>query len=157
MLQAGDALPIFSLQDQNDDTVTNSDLADKWTLLYFYPKDDTPGCTTEACTLRDAFPHFEGVNAQVIGVSADSVKSHAKFAKKNDLPFTLLADVDRALCEAFGVIKEKSMFGKTFMGIARASFLISPDGVIQKVYPKVKPADHAAEVQADLAKLQANT
>ncbi len=119
--------------------------------MYFYPKDDTPGCTTEACTLRDSLPSFTDAKAAVLGVSVDSVESHKKFAEKYGLPFTLLADEKKEVVEQYGVWGEKSMMGKTYLGTKRTSFLIGPDGTVKKVYENVKPDAHAAQVLADLA------
>lgn len=134
---------------------TLSEHIGSWVLIYFYPKDDTPGCTKEACVLRDAFPDFNQLNAIVFGISADSVKSHKKFVEKYALPFTLLADEDRAVSEAYGVWGEKKFMGKIFNGIKRTSFLINPEGNIAKVYENVKPAVHAGEVLADIREVDA--
>ena len=120
----------------------------KTVVLYFYPKDDTPGCTVEACELRDSHTRITGKNAVVLGVSPDSVKSHEKFAAKFSLPFTLVPDEDHKICEAYGVWKEKSMYGRKYMGVERTTFIIGPDGRIGKIFRKVKPAGHAAEVLA---------
>jgi peroxiredoxin Q/BCP len=120
-------------------------------VLYFYPKDDTPGCTTEACELRDAFPRFDAANATILGVSPDRVTSHVKFKKKFSLPFTLLADTDHAIAEAYGVWKQKAMYGRTYMGIERSTFLIDPTGTLVHVWRKVKADGHAAEVATTLA------
>ena len=120
----------------------------KTVVLYFYPKDDTPGCTTEACELRDAHKQIAAKDAVVLGVSPDSVKSHEKFTTKFNLPFVLVPDEDRKLAEAYGVWKEKSMYGRKYMGIERSTFIIGPDGRIRKIFRKVKPAGHAAEVLA---------
>ncbi len=122
-------------------------------VLYFYPKDDTPGCTVEACELRDAFPRFSKSNAVILGVSPDSVVSHQKFKKKFELPFTLLADTNHAIAESYGVWVEKSMYGKKYWGVQRATFVIDKKGSVAKVYPKVKPEGHAAEVEAELTKI----
>ena len=119
-------------------------------LLYFYPKDDTPGCTKEACTIRDAWPRFKKLGIQVFGVSADSQKSHAKFVDKYDLPFTLLSDADKKVVEKYGVWGEKKFMGRTFLGTKRMSFLINPAGKIEKIYEHVKPEVHAQEVLQDL-------
>jgi|SRR5579859_489658 len=118
----------------------------KTVVLYFYPKDDTPGCTTESCELRDAHKQITGKKAVVLGVSPDSAKSHAKFATKFDLPFTLVPDEDHKICESYGVWKEKSMYGRKYMGVERTTFIIGSDGAIKKIFHKVKPAGHAAEV-----------
>ena len=122
-------------------------------VLYFYPKDDTSGCTTEACEFRDAFPRFKKSNAVVLGVSPDSVKRHQKFKAKYELPFTLLADPEHAVCEKYGVWQEKSMYGRKYMGVARTTFIIDGAGKIAKIFTKVKPAGHAAEVEAALKEL----
>lgn len=155
-LTLGAKAPNFKLADQNDHLHQLSDYAGHYLLLYFYPKDDTPGCTTEACSLRDAWTEFAEVGAVVLGISADSAASHAKFAAKFDLPFPLLADQNREMIKAYGVLAEKSMFGKKFLGIKRSSFLIDKEGKIAKIYPKVKPGEHAQEVLRDLEKLLTN-
>lgn len=142
--------PDFHLKDQDGKEHALSDYKDQWVLMYFYPKDDTPGCTKEACVIRDNFPKFRRVKAKVFGVSADSVKSHAKFAEKYDLPFTLLADEDKKVIRAYGVWAKKKFMGREYMGILRTSFLINPQGKVAKVYADVKPAEHADEVLADL-------
>jgi len=154
MLEVGKKAPAFSLSDQSGKTHKLSDYAGQWALIYFYPKDDTPGCTKEACGIRDNFPAFKKMNAVVLGVSKDSPAKHQKFVDKYDLPFTLLADESTDMIQAYGAWKEKSMYGKTFMGINRISYLIDPDGKIAKVYPKVKPEEHAQQVLDDLALLQ---
>lgn len=146
--------PAFCLPDQNNQTHCLKDYKGQWVLVYFYPKDDTPGCTKEACMLRDVWGDFAKKNAVVLGISADSVKSHKKFEEKYELPFPLLADTDKEVVCAFGVLKEKSMFGKTYMGISRESFLIDPEGSIVRHYEKVKPAEHALQVLRDLDDLQ---
>ncbi len=130
-----------------------ADYRGKWVLLYFYPKDDTPGCTIEACTIRDQFKDFTAINAAVLGVSTDSVASHKRFATTYALPFTLLADEHKEVVGRYGVFGEKKFMSKTYMGTKRTSFLISPDGMIAKVYENVKPEMHAAEVIADLRAL----
>ncbi len=154
MLKLNQKAPAFSLPDQAGNTHKLSDYKGKWVLLYFYPKDDTLGCTKEACSLRDNLPNFKKLKAVVLGASIDSVKSHDKFVKKYDLPFTLLADVDKKLVEAYGVWGEKSFMGRKYMGTNRMSFLINPEGRIAKMYEKVKPAEHAEQVLADLKQLQ---
>lgn len=120
----------------------------KTVVRYFYPKDDTPGCTTEACELRDAHQRIEAKDAVVLGVSPNSAKSHEKFATKFNLPFTLVPDEDHKICEAYGVWKEKSMYGRKYMGVERTTFIIAPKGTITKIFRKVKPAGHAEEVLA---------
>ncbi len=130
-----------------------ADLRGRVVVLYFYPKDDTTGCTAEACEFRDTFPHFDGSGATVLGVSPDSVASHVKFKAKYALPFTLLADPDHAVAEAYGVWQEKSMYGRRYMGVARTTFVIDRDGRIARVFERVKPAGHAAAVAAAVADL----
>ena len=142
--------PDFALPDQDGKEHALSDYRGKWVLLYFYPKDDTPGCTIEACALRDQFKDFTSIGAVVLGVSTDSVASHKKFANTYELPFTLLADEYKEVVGRYGVFGEKKFMGKTYMGTARTSFLIDPEGNIAKVYERVKPEAHAAEVAADL-------
>ena len=146
MLKEGDAFPDFALPDQNGDVHTKADFGGMPALVYFYPKDDTPGCTTEACEIREAFPRFTGV--AVYGVSPDSVDSHRKFADKYNLPFTLLADEQHELAEACGVWGAKNLYGKIVQGFNRVSFLLDENGVVTKVWPKVKAAGHAEEVLA---------
>jgi peroxiredoxin Q/BCP len=123
-------------------------------VLYFYPKDDTPGCTTQACGLRDDFPKFESAGAVVLGVSPDSVDSHRAFRAKYNLPFQLLADSEHAVAEQYGVWKEKSMYGRTYMGVERTTYVIDPQGQVAFVFERVKPATHADDVAAALARLQ---
>lgn len=149
----GDQAPGFSLHDQDGKTHTLSEYLGRPVLLYFYPKDDTPGCTKEACMLRDADPDFSALSAVVLGVSADSVKSHKKFAEKYELTFPLLADEDRTVVRAYGVWGPKKFMGREYEGISRTSFLIGSDGIIKKVYEKVKPETHAEEVLHDLASI----
>ena len=126
-----------------------------WTLLYFYPKDDTPGCTTEACGIRDAWGALAKAGIEVFGISADTVKSHAKFAEKYQLPFRLLADENREVVERYGVWAKKKFMGREYMGILRTSFLVDPKGKIAKVYEDVKPAGHAEAILADVEALKA--
>lgn len=145
-LSEGDVFPAFSLPDQDGKVWSDGDLRGTPSIVYFYPKDDTSGCTAEACGIRDQFPRF--VNVRVFGVSPDSVKSHKKFAKKYDLPFTLLADESKELCESVGIWVEKSMYGKKYMGVERTTFLVGSDGKIQKIWSKVKPEGHEAEMLA---------
>ncbi|MBZ4336397.1 thioredoxin-dependent thiol peroxidase [Corallococcus sp. AS-1-12] len=150
MPQAGDKAPGFSLPDQSDATVSLSQFKGRHVVLYFYPKDATPGCTTEACDFRDEHSALVKAGAVVLGVSPDSVASHQKFATKQGLPFSLLADPDHALADAYGVWGEKSLYGRKFMGLIRATFLIGPDAKVVRVWPKVKVAGHVAEVLAAL-------
>jgi thioredoxin-dependent peroxiredoxin len=145
----GAKAPEFSLFDQNGLECSLKNYLGKQVLLYFYPKDDTPGCTTEACTIRDSFGEFEKLGMVVIGVSKDDEKKHKKFQEKYSLPFTLLSDTDGEVCQAYGVWQNKKFMGKEYMGIARVSFLIDEKGMIKKVYQKVTPAKHASEVLLD--------
>lgn len=154
MVDEGQPAPDFALQDQDGSTVTLASLRGKPVVLYFYPRDNTPGCTTEACAFRDARADYQKAGATVVGVSPDDVKSHRKFADKFELPFTLLADPDKAACEAYGVWKEKNMYGKKSMGVERSTFVIDAKGVIRKIFRKVKVADHAAAVLDEIKRLK---
>lgn len=145
-LKAGDTAPDFSVASNGGGKVALADLKGKNVILYFYPKDDTPGCTKEACAFRDHFTEFEKRGAIVLGVSTDPVKSHDKFVEKFKLPFTLLADEDKQMVAAYGVWGEKSFMGRKYLGTHRVTFLIGPDGRIRKIWPSVKPAEHVAEV-----------
>ncbi|HZS84540.1 MAG TPA: thioredoxin-dependent thiol peroxidase [Stellaceae bacterium] len=147
-LSTGDAAPDFTLPTDGGGTVTLSKLRGKKVILYFYPKDDTSGCTKEACGFRDALPDFSEAKATVIGVSRDSVAAHDKFKKKYALPFTLASDAEGKVCEAYGVWVEKSMYGRKYMGIERTTFLIDEKGIIRGLWPKVKIAGHVEEVLA---------
>lgn len=149
-LKAGDAAPEFSAATNGGGRLSLADLRGKNIVLYFYPKDDTPGCTKEACAFRDHFAEFQKRGAVVLGVSTDLVKSHDKFAQKFKLPFTLLADEDKRIVQAYGVWGEKSFMGRKYLGTHRVTFLIGPDGKIKKIWPEVKPEEHAAEVLAAL-------
>ena len=142
-VEEGRPAPDFTLPSDEGGEVTLSDLRGKKVVLYFYPKDDTPGCTIQACDFRDAAPSFRGVDAVVLGVSADSVASHRKFREKYDLNFPLLADESHAVCEAYGVWKEKSMYGRKLMGIERSTFLVDEEGNIERIWRKVSPKGHA--------------
>lgn len=150
MLQVGDKAPDFSLPDQNGKTVTMRDFKGKTVVLYFYPKDHTPGCTREACDFRDSLEKFKKKEIVVIGVSPDSVASHEKFAGKFGLSFPLMSDDGRKLANAYGVYKEKNMYGKKVMGIERTTFVIGPDGTIQKIFPKVKVDGHISRLLESL-------
>ena len=154
MIQINHIAPNFTLSDQTGQTHSLSDYKGQWVLLYFYPKDDTPGCTTEACQIRDNFVAFKKAGIVVLGVSCDSVKKHEKFAKKFDLPFTLLADEDKKVVELYGVWGEKKFMGREYVGIRRTSFLIDPNGKIAKVYEQVKADGHATEILKDFNDLQ---
>jgi peroxiredoxin Q/BCP len=151
MIAEGAQFPDFTLPDENGNIVTAESLRGKKVVVYFYPKDDTSGCTVEACEFRDVLPNIPG--ATVIGVSPDNSKSHRKFADKFNLNFTLLADTDQELCNAVGVWVEKSMYGKKYMGVERTTFVLDASGTVAKVFKKVKPQGHAAEVQATLEEL----
>jgi len=153
-LKEGDKAPEFSAIDQEGNTHTLNDYSGSWILLYFYPKDDTPGCTKEACSIRDNFPKFKDLGITVLGVSTQGQDSHKKFAEKYGLPFTLLVDEDKTINEAYGVWQLKKFMGREYMGTMRWSFLIDPNGKIAKIYTKVKPAEHAEEVLEDLKDLQ---
>ena len=153
MLKDNDKAPQFTIPDQNDINVSLSDFEDKWIILYFYPKDMTPGCTTEACNFRDEYSVFQNKGIVVLGVSKDSVDRHKKFEGKHDLPYPLLSDENGSVCEDYGVWQKKSLYGKKFMGIVRSTFIINPEGNIAKVYPKVKVKEHVAEIFADLENL----
>ena len=152
-LDVGTPAPDFTLPTDGNGSVTLSALKGKPVVLYFYPKDDTSGCTAEACQFRDMQPDFSGAEAVIIGLSKDSVASHDKFKKKYELPFTLAADTEGTACEAYGVWVEKSMYGKKYMGIERATFLIDRDGNIAKVWRKVKVPGHGADVLKAVAAL----
>jgi peroxiredoxin Q/BCP len=150
MTTEGDRAPEFTLRGVDGDgeevEVRLSALRGRRVVLYFYPKDDTPGCTTQACGIRDAWPDFGGTDAVVLGVSPDDIASHRKFREKYDLPFTLLADPEHVVAEQYGVWKEKSMYGRKFMGVERTTLLIDEDGRVSRVFPRVKPKEHAREL-----------
>jgi len=149
-LTIGKPAPSFSLPDQNGTMHTLSDYRGKWVLIYFYPKDNTPGCTKQACALRDEFPAFKKLKCVVFGISTDSEKSHKKFEEKFLLPFTLLADSEKKVVATYGVWALKKFMGREYMGTLRTSFLVDPKGKIAKIYDKVKPELHASEVLEDL-------
>jgi peroxiredoxin Q/BCP len=150
MLKEGTKAPSFSLLDDQENKVSLKDFKGKTVVLYFYPKDLTPGCTQEACDFRDSFARLKKKNTVVLGVSKDTVKMHQKFKEKHDLPFALLADVDGKVCEAYGVWKEKSMYGRKYMGIERTTVVIDDAGKVKKIFPKVKVKGHVDEVLAVL-------
>ena len=152
-LKVGDKAPAFKLKNQDGETISLSDLKGKPVVLYFYPKDDTPGCTKEACNFRDEFPKFGKMKAEIIGISTDSVDSHKKFADKYKLPFNLLADEKKEIVEKYDVWKEKNMYGKKYMGIERTTFIIDANGKISKIFPKVKVDDHNKEIMDALKEL----
>lgn len=153
MLDIGDKVPDIRLPSSSGKDVSLTDYKGKKIVLYFYPKDDTPGCTTEACEFRDAIKSYEGLNAVIVGASKDSLKSHDKFMAKYNLPFELLSDEDLKLMEFFGVWKEKTMYGKTFLGVNRSTFLIDEKGVIVKAWRNVKVSSHVADVLDEIKKL----
>ena len=146
MIKEGSTAPAFKTTDASGETVNLKDYRGQKVVLYFYPKDDTPGCTKEACSFRDSFSKFKKQGIAVLGVSPDSEASHKKFAAKYKLPFTLLADKDRSISETYGVYGEKKFMGRTYMGVHRTTFLIDEKGKIKKVFEKVKPDEHASEV-----------
>ncbi|PYO48134.1 MAG: thioredoxin-dependent thiol peroxidase [Gemmatimonadetes bacterium] len=152
-MKVGDKVPDFTTLDDSGHPVSLSDFKGKSVVLYFYPKDDTSGCTKEACDFRDAFPRFGKTDAEVIGVSPDSVESHRKFKEKYELPFKLLADEGHKLADKFGVWKEKSMYGRQFMGIERTTVLIDPNGRVARIFPKVRVPGHVEEVETALREL----
>ena len=152
-LKEGDKAPEFSATTDAGERLSLKDLKGKPVVLYFYPKDDTPGCTKQACGIRDSYEEFRKAGAVVLGVSPDPVKSHVKFIKKFELPFTLLADEDKAIANSYGVWGEKSFMGRKYMGNHRVTFLVDGDGRIAKIWPAVKPETHAEEVLAALREL----
>ena len=156
MIKLKQVAPAFKLPDQKGKVHDLKEYKGKWVLLYFYPKDDTAGCTAEACAVRDELPNFKKLKCVVFGVSPDTVESHAKFVEKYDLNFTILADPEKKVLEKYEVWQEKSMYGRKYMGVVRTSFLINPEGKIEKIYEKVKPEIHAEEVLADLKTLRKN-
>lgn len=153
-LQPGTPAPDFILPDENGNSVSLQSLRGKTVVLYFYPKDDTSGCTREACEFRDRFPKFQQQNVLVFGVSPDSPQSHQKFIAKYNLPFSLLSDESKETLQRYGVWVEKSMYGRKYMGVERTTFIIGPDGRILHLFRKVKPAEHPAEVEAFLAGIE---
>jgi thioredoxin-dependent peroxiredoxin len=155
VVEEGKPAPEFTLTSDADGPVNLSDFRGKPVVLYFYPKDDTPGCTAQACGIRDAYGEFERAGAVVLGVSPDSVKRHVKFREKYGLPFTLLADPEHEVAERYGVWGEKKFAGKTYLGVNRSTFVIAPDGTVAKAMYQVKPAEHADDVLAALASLAA--
>ena len=142
--------PDFTLKSDSGEDITLSSLRGKTVVLYFYPKDNTEGCTQEACEFRDLFPRFSRANAVILGISPDSVRKHLNFKKKYNLPFTLLADTDHKVAERYGLWVEKTFWGRKYMGVERTTYIIGPDGKIKKIFSKVNPAGHAAAVQAAL-------
>lgn len=145
-LNTGDKAPDFCGADQNENNICLSDFKGKKLVLYFYPKDSTPGCTAEACSLRDSYGALQARGYAILGISPDSVKSHANFIKKNNLPFSLIADTDKVIAESYGVWGEKKMYGKTYMGILRTTFLIDENGIIEEVISKVDTKNHGEQI-----------
>ncbi len=145
-MEINDKAPEFTSLDQNGEKVALKDYKGKWVVLYFYPRADTPGCTIEACSFRDSFKRVEKIGAVVLGISPDTPKDQKKFEEKFSLPFTLVADADKKICNAYGVMQEKNMYGRKVMGVARTTFIIGPDGKIKHIFRKVKPEGHAEEV-----------
>ena len=153
-LREGKPAPNFTLPDQDGKSHMLSSYNGQWVLIYFYPKDDTTGCTKEACAIRDMMPDFKKLKLQVFGISKDNMKSHKKFEEKYKLPFTLLSDEGKKVMNKYGVWGEKSMYGRKYMGTLRTSFLIDPKGKIAKIYQKVNPETHAEEILSDLKKMK---
>ena len=153
MLSLNTKAPAFRLPDQKEQFHQLKEEKGKWVVLYFYPKDDTPGCTKEACAIAEVYDEFEKLGVTVFGVSKDSPASHRKFAEKYNLPFTLLADPSAEVIQKYGAWQEKSMYGKKYLGTARITYIIDPRGYVAKAYPKVSPADHALLILADLRSL----
>jgi thioredoxin-dependent peroxiredoxin len=151
VIEEGKPAPDFELESDSGETVKLSDFRGRSVVLYFYPKDDTPGCTTEACEFRDAYDVFRERGAEILGVSPDDVGSHGKFKTKYELPFTLLADPEHEVAEKYGVWGERSSYGKTSLGITRSTFIIDPDGNVARAMRGIKPAGHASEVLGSLA------
>lgn len=156
MIKLESAAPEFCLPNQDDVEICFRDLKGKWVVLYFYPKDSTPGCTTEACDFSDAAPDFGALNAIVMGVSADSTKRHRAFIESKDLSITLLSDENKAMLEEYGVWQLKKNYGKEYMGISRTTLIINPDGIVKAIWEKVKVKDHAKEVREKLEELAKN-
>jgi peroxiredoxin Q/BCP len=153
--EPGDVAPDVALPDETGTVHRLADQRGRWTVLYFYPEDDTPGCTTEACQFRDLTPHYADTGADVWGVSPDNAASHRRFREKFDLPFTLLSDVDHAVADRYGAWQEKNNYGRKYWGIVRSSYLIDPEGRIARAWPRVKADGHAAEVLEALAEARA--
>lgn len=153
MLKIGNKAPSITLLDGEGNKRTLKEFLGKKVVLYFYPRDNTSGCTTESCDFRDAFPNFNGIDAVIIGISPDSVQSHKKFAEKFELPFTLLSDEEKQVLEKYGVWKEKSMYGRKYMGVERTTVLVDRKGKIRKIYSKVKVKGHVDQVLKDLEEI----
>ena len=154
MIQIDEKAPEFCLPNQDDVEICLRDLKGKWIVLYFYPRDNTPGCTTEACEFTAAAPDFSELDAVILGVSADTTKKHRSFIEKKELGITLLSDEDTSMMQEYGVWQLKKNYGKEYMGIVRTTFIINPDGVVKALFEKVRVKDHVANVQAELERLQ---
>ncbi len=155
MLEVGDTIPDFCLPNQDEEEICFRDIKGRWIVLYFYPKDNTPGCTTEACDFTEAVPDFTGMRAMILGVSPDSPKKHRNFIEKKELKITLLADEEKELCKSFGMWQLKKFMGREYMGVVRSTFLISPEGTLAYKWEKVRVKNHVQEVKEKLAELQA--
>ena len=154
MLEIGDAIPDFCLPNQDEEEICFRDIKGCWIVLYFYPKDNTPGCTTEACDFTEALPDFTGMKAMILGVSPDSPKKHRNFIEKKELKITLLADEEKELCKSFGMWQLKKFMGREYMGVVRSTFIISPEGTLAYKWEKVRVKNHVQEVKEKLAELQ---
>ena len=155
MLKIGDVIPEFCLANQDEEEICFRDIKGRWIVLYFYPKDNTPGCTTQACDFTQSLPDFEALDASILGVSPDSPKKHRNFIEKKSLKITLLADEEKELCKSFGVWQLKKFMGKEYMGVVRSTFIINPEGKVAMVWEKVRVKGHIDEVKEKLALLQA--
>jgi len=155
MLEVGTQVPDFCLPNQDEEEICFRDIKGRWIVLYFYPKDNTPGCTTEACDFTAAVPDFDGLNAIILGVSPDSPEKHRKFIEKKELGITLLADEEKELCNLFGIWQLKKFMGKEYMGVVRSTFIIDPDGKVAANWIKVRVKEHVDAVKAKLEELQA--
>ena len=154
MLEIGDAIPSFCLPNQDEEEICFRDIKGRWAVIYFYPKDNTPGCTTEACDFTVALPDFTGLEAIILGVSPDSPKKHRNFIEKKELKITLLADEDKSLCKSFGMWQLKKFMGREYMGVVRSTFIVAPDGTLAYKWEKVKVKGHVQEVKEKLMELQ---
>ena len=154
MLEIGDAIPDFCLPNQDEEEICFRDIKGRWAVVYFYPKDNTPGCTTEACDFTEALPEFTGMEAIILGVSPDSPKKHRNFIEKKELKITLLADEEKELCKSFGMWQLKKFMGREYMGVVRSTFLIAPDGTLAYKWEKVRVKNHVQEVTEKLIELQ---